>query len=315
MKPAPPVTSIFTPTGYGPLVTLLVIGAYGQLGFDLLRVAREVGVDAVGVDRDTVDITQPQQVRECLAAVNATAIINCAAYTAVDAQEADEAAAHLLNGAAPGFVAAAAVERGIPLIHISTDYVFPGDRTDGLGYQPGDPTGPRSAYGRTKLAGEVAVREIAPDLGWVVRTAWVYGQNGNNFVKTMAKLLQERDSVAVVTDEIGSPTWSYDLARGLVALAQRSRDLPAQILHATGVGEPVSWWGFTRAIAEELGIDVAKVGETTAAAFNRPAPRPSWSVLSPEAWDSLGLPPMLPWRDALHEAFADPAIRAALAGS
>ncbi len=296
-------------------MTLLVIGAYGQLGFDLLRVSKEVGVDAVGVDRDTVDITQPQQVRECLAAVNATAVVNCAAYTAVDAQETDEEAAHLLNGAAPGFVAAAAAERGVPVIHISTDYVFPGDRTDGQGYQPDDATGPISAYGRTKLAGEIAVREIAPDLGWVVRTSWVWGQNGTNFVKTMAKLLQERDSVTVVTDEVGTPTWSYDLARGLVALAQRAYGLPAQIVHATGVGDPVSWWGFARAIAEEIGVDPAKVGETTAAAFNRPARRPSWSVLSPAAWNALGLPPMLDWRVALHEAFGDPEIRAALTGA
>jgi dTDP-4-dehydrorhamnose reductase len=297
---------------------LLVIGHRGQVGHDVLRVASEVGVDAVGVSRSgaapSLDITDVRQVRECLAATNATAVVNCAAYTAVDAQETDEETAHLVNGAAPGLLAAAAHERGIPLIHLSTDYVFPGDRTDGVAYEPDDPTGPASAYGRTKLAGEVAVREIAPELGWVVRTAWVYGQNGPNFVRTMTKLLQEKDSVSVVDDQIGSPTFSLHLARGLVELAARARDLPAQILHATGTGAPVSWCGFTRAIAEEIGVDVSRVLPTTSQAFVRPAARPAWSVLSPRAWVALGLTPLPDWRAALHEAFTDPDVAASLRG-
>jgi dTDP-4-dehydrorhamnose reductase len=161
---------------------------------------------------------------------------------------------------------------------------------------------PRSAYGRTKLAGEQAVRELAPELSFVVRTAWVYGATGSNFVKTMARLEQARDTIEVVDDQRGSPTWSADLARGLVELASSAAS--PGIYHCTGSGE-TSWYGLARAVFEELGADPDRVHPTSTDKFPRPAPRPAYSVLSDEAWRAAGLSPMPHWRAALRSAFAE----------
>ncbi len=221
-------------------------------------------------------------------------MINAAAYTAVDAAEADEAAAYLSNATAPALLAAAVARHGGRLIHVSTDYVFAGDAT--TPYEVDAPTAPKSAYGRTKLAGELAVRELLPDRGYVVRTAWVYGATGANFVKTMARLEGDRDTVSVVDDQRGSPTWSADLAAGLIELARS--DVAAGIYHCTNTGD-TTWFGFTQAIFEELGADPARVLPTTTDAFPRPAPRPSYSVLSNQAWVAAGLTPLPHWRTAL----------------
>ena len=163
-------------------------------------------------------------------------------------------------------------------------------------YRPG----PRSAYGRTKLAGELAVAR-EPASAYVVRTAWVYGATGANFVKTMARLERERETESVVDDQRGSPTWSFDLARGLVALGESGA--AGGVYHCTNSGE-TTWFGFTQAIFEELGADPARVLPTTTDAFPRPAPRPAYSVLGNGRWVGAGLPAVQPWRDALHEAFA-----------
>lgn len=225
----------------------------------------------------------------------ASAVINCAAYTAVDAAETDESAAFSVNAVGPGLLAEACASVGIPMIHVSTDYVFTGDGT--RPYEPSDPVGPKSAYGRTKLEGERRVLEAG---GWVVRTAWVYGVHGSNFVKTMAALESSRPSLSVVDDQVGSPTWSRDLAAGLLELASV---LPAErLLHATGGGE-TTWFRFAQAIFEELGADPARVRPCTTADFPRPAPRPAYSVLSGAAWEAAGLRPLPHWRSALSEAF------------
>jgi dTDP-4-dehydrorhamnose reductase len=225
-------------------------------------------------------------------------VVNCAAYTAVDAAEEDEETAFAVNAAGPALLATACARAGARLIQVSTDYVFPGnaDRP----YDVHDETGPQSAYGRTKLAGELAVREILPDASHVVRTAWLYGATGANFVKTMVRLEGERETVSVVDDQRGSPTWARDVAAGLLALA--GSDVAPGVLHATNGGE-TTWHGFTQAIFEELGADPARVLTTTSDAFPRPAPRPAYSVLSPRAWDEAGLPPLQDWRSALAEAF------------
>jgi dTDP-4-dehydrorhamnose reductase len=227
-------------------------------------------------------------------------VVNAAAYTAVDAAEEDEDRAYAVNATGPALLAQACGANGAQLVHVSTDYVFPGDRTGGPAYDVDDETGPRSAYGRTKLAGEQAVRELLPDASWVVRTAWVYGATGANFVKTMARLESQRDTVSVVDDQAGSPTWSRDLARGLWALARE--DARPGTYHCTNRGE-TTWHGFTQAVFEELGADPARVLPTDSASFARPAPRPAYSVLSPRAWEAAGLPQMPEWRAALAEAF------------
>jgi dTDP-4-dehydrorhamnose reductase len=225
-------------------------------------------------------------------------LVNAAAYTAVDAAEDDEDTAYKVNATGPAVLAAALASTNARMIHVSTDYVFRGDGTQP--YEVDDAPDPQSAYGRTKLAGELAVRELLPERGYVVRTAWVYGGTGKNFVKTMARLERERETLTVVDDQRGSPTWSADLARALVELGRSAA--PAGTYHVTGSGD-TTWFGFTRAIFEELGADPERVHPITSDQFPQKAKRPTYSVLSDKAWRSAGLTPMPPWRDALHEAF------------
>lgn len=291
-------------------LALLVTGAGGQLGSELLRRAhtqRDVPF-AKGLPRGQLDLTDAFVVRDAVAEwarvvrsdspAHRRVLVNCAAYTAVDAAETDEDEAFAVNASGPALLATACVEAGIELIHVSTDYVFPGNAQ--IPYEPGDPTGPRTAYGRTKLAGEEAVRTIHPTGSRVVRTAWLYGGKGPSFVHTMASLEKSRDTVTVVDDQVGSPTWVGDLAEGLLSLARS--DAPAGTYHATNEGA-VTWCGFARAVFEELGADPSRVLPTDTAGFPRPAPRPAYSVLSGRAWAEAGLPPMRGWREALAEAF------------
>jgi dTDP-4-dehydrorhamnose reductase len=275
----------------------LVTGAGGQLGSDLVAALR--GEDVRAVARADLDIADSMSVARLVDEFAPDVVVNAAAYTAVDAAESDEDAAYRANATGPGVLAAALSGTKTRLIHVSTDYVFAGDAS--RPYDVGDPTGPKSAYGRTKLAGELAVRELLPDASYVVRTAWVYGATGGNFVKTMTRLEGERDTVSVVDDQRGSPTWSADLAAGLVELGRS--DAPASIYHCTNTGD-TTWFGLTRAIFEELGADPSRVQPTTTDAFPRPAPRPAYSVLSDAAWRAAGLTPLPPWRDALRAAFA-----------
>ena len=225
-------------------------------------------------------------------------VINAAAYTAVDDAEADPDAAYAVNAAGPTHLAQAAARLGLGLIQVSTDYVFPGDGT--RPYEVDDPTGPRSVYGASKLAGEQAVQEAYPE-AHVVRTAWVWGATGSNFVKTMAKLESARPTLSVVDDQRGTPTYSADLAAGLLELA--AADLPGGVLQATNAGE-TTWYDFARAIFVELGADPGRVQPTTTADFPRPAPRPAYSVLSQAAWLGAGLTPLRDWKAALTAAFA-----------
>ena len=293
-------------------LAFLVTGMGGQLSTDFVEIARPVPDVPFcrGLTVDDLDVTDSFAVQDTVAEWarvvrsdspnHRLVVLNAAAYTAVDAAETDEETAYAVNAAAPALLAAACARVGARLVHVSTDYVFPGDRAGGPPYEVDDETGPRSAYGRTKLAGELAVREILPDASWVVRTAWVYGATGRNIVKTMARLESERETVDVVADQTGSPTWSRDLARGLYALSRE--DVAPGTYHCTNRGE-TTWHGFTRAIFEELGADPARVLTTDSASFARPAPRPAYSVLSPRAWEAAGLPQLPEWRAALAEAF------------
>jgi dTDP-4-dehydrorhamnose reductase len=290
-------------------LAVLVTGAGGQLGHDLLQVlrpARDV-LFAKGLTRAELDVTDPFDVSDTVAewvrevrkdGDHRIVVVNAAAYTAVDAAEDDEEAAYLGNATAPALLAAACLKADVPLVHVSTDYVFPGDAD--RPYEVGDPTGPRSAYGRTKLAGEEAVRELLPHSGYVVRTAWVYGEQGTNFVRTMARLERDRETLTVVDDQRGSPTWSRHLAQGITELARSGA--PGGVYHCTNAGE-TTWCGFARAIFEELGADPARVQPCSTADFPRPAPRPAYSVLSNDSWRAAGLAPLPHWRDALAEAF------------
>ncbi|MEJ2871170.1 dTDP-4-dehydrorhamnose reductase [Actinomycetospora sp. OC33-EN08] len=287
----------------------MVTGAAGALGTDLVRVLTADGERFHAYPRADLDIADAEAVEAAVAgwaggADEPCVLLNAAAYTAVDLAETDEQAArtaHAVNAEAPGLLAAACARHGARLVHVSTDYVFDGrgpDGRPGAGYEPDDPTGARSVYGRTKEEGERRVRE-ALDAHHVVRTAWVYGDTGSNFVATMARLAAQRDTLDVVDDQHGSPTWSADLAAALVALGRS--DAPAGTLHATG-GGATTWCGFARAVFAELGADPDRVRGCTTDQFPRPAPRPAWSVLSPASWTAAGLAPLRDWREALHEA-------------
>jgi len=290
-------------------VSWLVTGAAGQLGRDLREVlAARDGDELIALTRAELDLTDEDAVREAVrrwlaGARHRPVLINAAAYTAVDAAEDDESTAAVVNGAAPGWLAEETAGAG-RLVHISTDYVFDGTATEP--YPVDAPTVPRSAYGRTKAAGERAVAAAGGDAA-VVRTAWVYGRHGGNFVATMARLEGEHETVSVVDDQVGSPTWSADLAAALVQLAARVEPVPP-MLHYTNSGR-VSWCGFARAVFEELGADPARVLPIGTDQFPRPAPRPAFSALDGSAWIAAGLPAPRPWREALHEAMADGSFR------
>jgi dTDP-4-dehydrorhamnose reductase len=288
-------------------VRVLVIGSRGQVGSDLCRLlTADPRLPATqGLTRAECDLTDPARVRAVIRdqarpakIQGGLAVVNAAAWTDVDGAETDERGAYAANAAGPAYLAAACAEVGAKLIHLSTDYVF--DGTADKPYEADDPTGPVSAYGRTKLAGEEAALALCPS-AYVVRTAWVYGATGRNFVKTMARLAAERDSLAVVDDQRGAPTWSADLAAGLIELLLA--DAPGGVYHCTNGGD-TTWFGFAQAIMEEIGQDPAKVKPVTTAEFPRPAPRPAYSVLSARRWTDAGLTPLRPWRDALAAAFA-----------
>ncbi|MFJ5146443.1 dTDP-4-dehydrorhamnose reductase [Curtobacterium sp. NPDC088465] len=275
------------------MTRFLITGASGMLGQDLQQVL--AGRPVTALSRADLDITDQAAVDEAVAGHDV--VLNAAAYTKVDDAETHEADAYAVNATGPGVLATAATAAGARLVQISTDYVFPGTGT--TPYSEDEPTDPLGAYGRTKAAGEHAVRTIAPDSSLVVRTAWLYGAGGPNFARTMVRLAATHDTVSVVTDQVGQPTWTGDLARQVVALVDA--EAPAGVYHGTNGGEG-SWYDFTRAIFTEVGLDPERVLPTDSSAFVRPAPRPAYSVLGHDGWARAGLTPMRDWRDALHAA-------------
>lgn len=255
--------------------------------------------DVLGVDLPDVDITSPDSVAAVFSSFSPDVVINCAAWTAVDAAEENEAGALAVNGEGPRVLARACRDAGAWLVQISTDYVFSGEATSP--YAEDAKPDPRSAYGRTKLVGEQAVVDELPDAHYIVRTAWLYGHQGNNFVKTMLRLESERDTIDVVDDQVGQPTYAADLAAQIVALLDARP--AAGIFHATNTGR-VSWHGFTQEIFRLIGADPARVIAVTSEQFVRPAPRPAYSVLGHQRWAEVGVPEMRDWREALDEALA-----------
>ncbi|MFH9040184.1 dTDP-4-dehydrorhamnose reductase [Streptomyces sp. NPDC017966] len=289
----------------------LVTGAGGMLARDVLARLATAGIPTVAVARAELDITDPEAVRDVLAEHRPAAVVNCAAWTAVDDAETREDDALRINGDGPRHLAEACRELDAVLLHVSTDYVFPGDADEP--YAEDAPTGPRSAYGRTKLAGEQAVLTTLPDRGFVVRTAWLYGAGGGNFVRTMIKLESVKDTLDVVDDQRGQPTWTVDLADRLVRLGQAALagTAPAGVYHGTSAGE-TTWFGFTREIFRLLGADPERVRPTTSAAFARPAPRPAYSVLGHSRWQQAGIEPIRDWSEGLSSAM--PVLLAELQG-
>ena len=271
-----------------------VTGAEGMLGTDLVEALRSRGEQVTAAGRDLLDITDAAACAEAVAGHDV--VVGCAAYTAVDPAESAEERALAVNGAGAGNLARAAAATGARLVHISTDYVFDGQATEP--YAVSAPVAPLQAYGRTKLAGEQAVARECPQ-SWVVRTAWLYGAHGESFPKTIARLGRERGQVSVVTDEVGQPTWTVDLAGAILQLV--TARAPFGLWHATGGGQ-CSRFEFARAVFEETGLDPNLVLPTSSAAFARPARRPAYSVLSHARWAECGLSAPRHWRAALAEA-------------
>ncbi len=266
-----------------------------MLGHDLMRSGERTGHELILIDLPELDITDEQAVNTFFEREHPEASINCAAWTDVDGAETKQDLAHAVNATGARNLARAAAKIGTPLLHISTDYVFDGVApVDGAGrprpYVESDPTGPRSVYGQTKLDGERQVLAASPN-HTVVRTAWLYGVDGPNFVATMLRLAGERDVVQVVTDQVGSPTWAGHLAPAVLGLLERE---VRGLVHLTGSGH-VSWHGFTQEIFRQAELD-CRVEPTTSEQFVRPAPRPAWSALETERDDVLPLPP---WQDGL----------------
>jgi dTDP-4-dehydrorhamnose reductase len=272
-----------------------VTGAAGMLGLDVMRAGERAGHELVGLSRAELDITDATAVGEAFSRARPDAVLNCAAWTDVDGAETHVEQASAVNADGAGNVARAAAQAGVPLVHVSTDYVFDGDgRVDVNGalraYLESDPTGPRSVYGESKLAGEHEVLAASPRHA-VVRSSWLFGTGGRNFAATMLGLAGDREAVQVVTDQIGCPTWTGHLAPALLGLIERE---VAGVVHLAGTGH-VSWNGFAKEIFRQAELP-CRVEEATSAQMARPAPRPAWSALESGRDDVLPLPP---WQDGL----------------
>ncbi|HEY1687246.1 MAG TPA: dTDP-4-dehydrorhamnose reductase [Solirubrobacteraceae bacterium] len=275
---------------------ILIAGAGGMLGHDVLAAALRAGHEPLALTRAELDICDATAVEHRLATESPDAVINCAAFTDVDGAQTQVQQARAVNATGAGNLAAAAAAAGITLLHVSSDYVFDGvPRRDPAGapraYRESDQTGPLSVYGETKLEGERLVLAASPR-HLVVRSSWLFGVAGRNFAETMLRLASEREAVKVVDDQVGCPTWTGHLAPALIGLLER--DLSG-VVHLAGSGA-VSWNGFAKEIFRQAQLD-CRVEAIASAEMARPAPRPAWSVLESERDDVI---PMPEWRDGLE---------------
>ena len=271
---------------------VLVTGAKGQLGTDLMNELAKRGIEGIGVNVEEMDITDRDACMRVISEAKADAVIHCAAYTAVDAAEDHVDLCRRINGEGTRNVALACRETGAKLMYISTDYVFDGTGT--RPWEPDDERHPLNVYGQTKYEGELAVEELTEKF-FIVRIAWVFGVAGKNFIKTMLRLGEERGAVSVVDDQVGSPTYTYDLARLLVDMIQTDR---YGRYHATNEGL-CSWYEFAKEIFRQAGMDQVQVTPVTSDQFPAKATRPSNSRMSKEKLQENGFTPLPTWQDAL----------------
>jgi dTDP-4-dehydrorhamnose reductase len=277
---------------------LLITGGAGMLGTDLARAAIKAGHEVAAPSHAELDIADPAALGERMAAERPDVVVNCAAWTDVDGAEDDLEGAMRANADGARNVARAAHEAGALVIFPSTDYVFDGEKREP--YVESDPTRPLSVYGQTKLAGEHETREAAAR-HLIVRTSWLYGHAGKNFVETMLRLGADRDELTVVDDQVGCPTWTRHLAEAIVRLAEAGA---TGLMHVPGSGH-CSWFDFAREIFARAKLTVA-VRPGSTAELARPAPRPAWSVMESERSDAVVLPD---WREGLRGYLAGRAVR------
>lgn len=271
---------------------VLVTGAKGQLGTDLMNELEKRGIESIGVDVQEMDITDREACMRVISESKADAVIHCAAYTAVDAAEDNVDLCRKINGEGTRNVALACQATGANMMYISTDYVFDGQGT--RPWEPDDNRSPLNVYGQTKYEGELAVEELVEKF-FTVRIAWVFGVAGKNFIKTMLRLGKERGAVSVVDDQVGSPTYTYDLARLLVDMIQT--DYYGRY-HATNEGF-CSWYGFACEIFRQAGMDEVKVTPVSSDQFPVKAVRPANSRMSKAKLAENGFEPLPTWQDAL----------------
>lgn len=267
---------------------VLVTGSGGMLGQDVVLAAENVGHDVAGCDRMALDITDAEAVRERFERIKPAVVINCAAWTDVDGAEEAEVEATRINGEGAGVLAAEAASIGAEIVQISSDYVFDGSKRSP--YLESDPANPISAYGRSKLAGEQAVA-AANRRHYIVRSAWLFGVGGPSFVETMLRLAADHGEVLVVYDQVGSPTYTWHLAYGLIRLIEGA----AYGVHHMSAAGSCSWFDFAREIFDQAGVSCRVLSATTEM-LARPAPRPANSVLESERTHAINLPT---WREGL----------------
>jgi dTDP-4-dehydrorhamnose reductase len=274
-----------------------------MLGHDIGDVLRRHGEAVTALSHRDLDVTDPRAVADRIAEHKPDVVVNCAAWTAVDAAEEHEKEALRVNGSAVVNLASACHRHGSRLVQLSTDYVFGGNEQ--RRYSEDDPPAPLNAYGRTKLAGERAALAM-PGGGYVVRTAWLYGAHGPNFVQAMIRHARQGSAVGVVDDQRGQPTWTLDAAEQIFALIRAGAE--PGVYHATSSGA-TTWYGLAREVFRLTGADPDRVRPVTSASYGRPAPRPRCSVLAHGAWASSGIAPIGSWDAALARAL--PAVAAA----
>lgn len=273
---------------------LLVTGYKGQLGFDVVNEAHSRGIEAIGVDIDEMDITNAQQVNDVIKAGNYDAVVHCAAWTAVDKAEEPELldTVRAVNATGTQNIVNVCKELDIPVMYFSTDYVFNGQGT--TPWNEYDERHPLNVYGQTKYEGELAVEAYPKH--FIIRIAWVFGKNGNNFIKTMLRLGKERGAVSVVDDQIGNPTYTFDLAKLVVDMIQTDK---YGIYHATNSGDFISWYDFACEIFKQAKMDDVKVTPVDSSAFPAKATRPKNSRMNQTELDKNGFNRLPAWQDAL----------------
>jgi len=285
-------------------VKLLATGGHGQVGQALARRGPALGHAVVALDRAALDLCDPQQIAAALAAHEPAAVINAAAYTHVDRAEQERDAAFAVNAVAPGVLAEACARRGIPIVHLSTDYVF--DGTLRRPYREDDPVAPLGVYGESKACGE---RAVVAAHGIVMRTSWVFSATGTNFVKAIVRLAIERPELRVVADQHGCPSFAGDIADAAIGLAERAAaGAPlASIYHAVGDG-PTTWHGFASAIVDAVRarrpVACANVVPITTAEYPTPVRRPAYSVLDTTSIRALGIA-LAPWTIGLDRVITE----------
>ena len=283
---------------------IAIIGSNGQLGWELVRQGGSLGLKVLALDLAEIDITRPESIAGCLEPVSVQLVVNAAAYTAVDLAETEKKRAFEVNRDGPANLAAFCAHAGMPLVHISTDYVFDGSKAGA--YREDDPVAPIGVYGQSKAAGEAEVRRKSPE-HLIIRTAWLYGVHGHNFVKTMLRLRREKKTIKVVDDQTGCPTYAADLARAILLMTDHilgGKKTPWGTYHYCSVGS-VTWCGFAKAIfeiaAKYEGAEAPKVIPITSAEYPTPVKRPANSVLDCSKIEKQFDIQPRPWIDSLTD--------------